>query len=298
MKRIFKTLVVTGMMLMPVLAFSADYPDWWTSCNVVTNDLATNDYAAANQGQVKWFATNAYNEFEANLPGGAGTNIENLVQGFTDTGNYYGVNIGQLKNIGKLFYDRLIEEGYTNAYPWTTVTTDDFDYAVANIGQLKNLFDFELTGDADDDSLPDWWEMHWWGDTNETESGDYDSDDLINSNEYVYGTCPTNSDTDADEMPDGWEVSNNLNPLLDDGALDSDGDGLSNVEEYKLGTNPQSGSDGIAMLESAREKIIAHWYMVYDTELVFTNTPGSAVDLIDMTNALHQLSGKFYEVVQ
>jgi hypothetical protein len=50
-------------------------------------------------------------------------------------------------------------------------------------------------------------------------------------------------------MPDGWEVENNLNPLVDDSTEDPDEDGLINVEEYKYGTDPNnwdSDSDGLA----------------------------------------------------
>ena len=46
-------------------------------------------------------------------------------------------------------------------------------------------------------------------------------------------------DSDSDGMPDEWEIKyklNNKNPA--DGALDSDSDGYTNVEEYLNGTNP------------------------------------------------------------
>jgi hypothetical protein len=46
-------------------------------------------------------------------------------------------------------------------------------------------------------------------------------------------------DADADRMPDGWEQANGLdahNPA--DAALDNDSDGLSNLAEYRTGTDP------------------------------------------------------------
>jgi hypothetical protein len=46
----------------------------------------------------------------------------------------------------------------------------------------------------------------------------------------------TNGDSDGDGIPDEWELSHGLDPrLAADGALDSDGDGLSNLTEYLLG---------------------------------------------------------------
>jgi hypothetical protein len=44
---------------------------------------------------------------------------------------------------------------------------------------------------------------------------------------------PPLADSDNDGLPDEWELANNLNPTYtDDGALDADGDGYTNVEEY------------------------------------------------------------------
>jgi pectate lyase len=62
--------------------------------------------------------------------------------------------------------------------------------------------------------------------------------------EYRFSPDEVPVDTDRDGMPDTWEALHELNPnLADDGRLDSDHDGYTNVEEYLNGTHPREKID-------------------------------------------------------
>lgn len=58
----------------------------------------------------------------------------------------------------------------------------------------------------------------------------------------------TEMDTDGDGMPNSYELTNNLNPLANDAALDQDDDALTNIQEYHLETlanQPDTDGDGL-----------------------------------------------------
>jgi hypothetical protein len=127
--------------------------------------------------------------------------------------------------------------------------------------------------DTDNDGLPDGWEVaNRLSPLNAVgrhgASGDPDADGATNIVEFGQGTDPNNRDTDADSLPDGWEIRYDLNPLSaatpngrnddpdmdnrtnyeeylagtdpkvpDNEATDSDGDGLTDMQEWQLGVN-------------------------------------------------------------
>jgi hypothetical protein len=81
---------------------------------------------------------------------------------------------------------------------------------------------------------------------------DNDGDGLPAAREkYVHKTNPNAADSDADEMPDGWELQHLLNPLSDaDATTDLDGDELNNLDEWKNVTNPTlSDTDGDGFID-------------------------------------------------
>ena len=123
-------------------------PGWWSQRGVLISTAAPDDYALANQGQLKNIAKAAVDEFDAHLPGGAGNTLHNLVSGWNQsnaqTNDFAPVNLGQIKNVAKPFYDRLITVHYADNYPWTSSPNTPDDFSIANIGQVKSLFSFDL----------------------------------------------------------------------------------------------------------------------------------------------------------
>ncbi len=74
---------------------------------------------------------------------------------------------------------------------------------------------------------------------------------------------PDMKDSDGDCVPDAWEEWYGLDYAISDSQLDSDGDTLSNLEEYELGLNPiHADSDGDSLPDN--------WEVNYGTNpLVF-----------------------------
>lgn len=99
----------------------------------------------------------------------------------------------------------------------------------------NNAADAALDGDRD--TLRNLLEFRYRTNPNDADSDDDDLSDAAEIN--VHLTRPNSADTDEDQMPDGWEVRYSLNALDGrDAVLDRDGDGTSNLNEYKLGSNP------------------------------------------------------------
>ncbi len=98
----------------------------------------------------------------------------------------------------------------------------------------NDLIDNTFTiNDDDNDGMADDWEADYGI---SSAFSDADSDGIDNQMEYTSGTNPLSSDSDNDGMDDAWEIQNSLNPLVDDTDEDSDGDGITNLEEYLEGT--------------------------------------------------------------
>lgn len=110
---------------------------------------------------------------------------------------------------------------------------------------------------------------------------DSDSDGIPDSFEEQYGTDQENSDTDGDGLPDGYELFilsyDPTKPDSDDNGItdgneDYDSDGLTNIEEYLLGTYPQipdSDMDGISDWDEVN---------VYGSDPLLIDTDGDSIN--------------------
>jgi len=96
--------------------------------------------------------------------------------------------------------------------------------------------------DTDGDGMDDGWERFHFEDSLDRDgTGDFDDDQLIDLIEYQILTNPTTPFSDEDLMPDGWEARYSLDPNdPTDADEDADGDGLTNENEYLIGSNPRN----------------------------------------------------------
>jgi RHS repeat-associated protein len=111
--------------------------------------------------------------------------------------------------------------------------------AQCNLSERRTLI--VVSPDDDNDSMPDYWEVHYDLDPNNpSDAGNHDdNDDLTNLQEYQNGTNPIDSDSDSDGMDDSWELDEAFDPLdATDASQDFDNDEYSNVCEYLHGTEP------------------------------------------------------------
>jgi hypothetical protein len=107
--------------------------------------------------------------------------------------------------------------------------------------------------DTDLDGMLDPWEItHRLDPQTHDSDRDPDHDGFTNLEEYRNGTNPQvadlSGDYDTDGMPDIWETRHGLNLYYDyDSAQDRDKDGLTNLQEFQIDTNPNvadTDSDG------------------------------------------------------
>jgi hypothetical protein len=115
----------------------------------------------------------------------------------------------------------------------------------------------EITGfltDSDGGGIPDRIEALYQLDPNnpDDDTGNLDGDGTNNLEEYnagqaLNGDFVENYDTDADGMSDVWELAWGFDPInRNDAAGDPDGDWMTNLEEFRAGSNPFMYDSGIS----------------------------------------------------
>ena len=139
-----------------------------------------------------------------------------------------------------------VEHGYdpesVGMRGYTTALDDSVDDPNMDIG-----YHYPIDLDTDGEGLYDY-EEYWIG--SDPDIADSDGDGLSDYLEVmVYGTSPLLVDTDSDGMPDGWEVLyTNSNATSSDASADLEnggtGDGVSNLDEYRYGLDPDVDNEG------------------------------------------------------
>jgi len=240
------------VMLAAVAALIAAEPSWWAGAGIGNGEAA--NHAPANLGQAKFMAKKAREHLNFTLDdfGGAGPEIDALVDGFASgPENYSPILAGQLKYVAKPFYDRLLAVGFDTRlslqehgamedgiawphnYPWNPATPTSENYSPVLLGQLKLVFSFDLNVNADADALPDWWE---WGIINASQAdgdpnnnlvapagvlatGDFDGDGLDNAREFALHTDATDRSSGPGAVLLGrWDFDERSGTVAADGS--------------------------------------------------------------------------------
>ena len=247
---------------------AANYPAWWSQRGVVSTNAIIKDYSPVLQGQLKWFATNAYLELQEKLSGGAGDELQALIKVLPSSNNFAFVNIGQLKYIAAPFHKRLIQEGLETRYPWTIGTTaDDADFALANIGQVKALFNIRFPSLSGTVVYTGLQTGRVWIVASPADAMTPDSVTTVpDPGAFQFSIHPSTInyylaawlDSNGNGLQDPGEASGEyvMNPIAVMDALtgmdillsdpDSDGDGILDYLELRMGLDPDYQPDGLS----------------------------------------------------
>ena len=206
----------------------SEEPGWWSVRGVIDPAKEKQDLGVAAQGQAKHVVWQAYLEFQEKLAplGGAGADIHAMVNSawFQNTEKDLLVcQVGQLKSLAAPFHERLDDLGISSG-------SASYDKTAPR--------HWDEEEDEDDDRA-----------ANEIAEGDR-APAVIGQ---IKACFSFDFDLDADGLPDWWE-SRVFATLAHTGADDTDGDGLSNLDEFRNGTAAHlsdSDRDGVKDGEDA-----------------------------------------------
>lgn len=131
--------------------------------------------------------------------------------------------------------DNLISVGSTANITWTAV------YQYPNVGDYNGFIELNDTITKFEAGNCTYTVLRIGGDTHDITAFDSNTITVTFAVDTDGDGTPdtTDSDDDNDGMPDTWETDNELDPLdPTDAALDADGDGTTNLQEYQEGTDP------------------------------------------------------------
>jgi hypothetical protein len=136
----------------------------------------------------------------------------------TSSGNYT-----SSKDVGNTTSTTItgLDEGQTYYFAATAYDGDGNESGFSN--QITYTIPFS---DSDGDGVPDYQDAF---PSDPAETIDTDGDGTGNN---------ADADDDNDRIPDAWEIQYGFNPLVDDASDDSDGDGLSNLDEFYADSDP------------------------------------------------------------
>ena len=109
------------------------------------------------------------------------------------------------------------------------VLVDTDDDGIGDQQELAETGSNPLDDDTDGDGLPDADEVVRGTDPR---LEDTNGDGVNDGDQVAGGQDPLDPDMDGDGMPNHWERQVGLDPFIDDALLDSDLDGMSNIDEY------------------------------------------------------------------
>ena len=191
------------------------------------------------------------------LYGSADGNDSTDADNNTDTDD--GANAGNAGDNSDIICEIFVSDNGTDYTSAGTAGTGDISFKYPVTADFTTKY-FKVTLTAKDgsksESVP--FAVHKTEDGYKTELIDSDTDGVPDAFEDILGTDQKNPDTDGDGLTDMQETAvTDTDPLIPDSVLkgikdadaDNDSDGLSNAEEIRLGTDPNSSdtdNDGIS----------------------------------------------------
>lgn len=220
-----RSVILVVFLALSVGTYSAP-PDWWSqgSPPVVDPNAEQNNHGPANIGQAKWMAKSALqalrtkypavaNEVEANLVG-HGRIISDWNPPFeqaTRESNHAPLLTGQLKALSAPFYDIL------HAHEPAWLESQLVANQTKDVANPANYYPWTVSIADDQNHAP-------------TTVGQLKAAFSLRFSEIP--------DSDSDGIPDSWESAHGMNSQdASDSQGDLDGDGLTNWEEFLLGTH-------------------------------------------------------------